>query len=133
MYGGNLHDNRIKLILQKTRGGLIIPAPDVITVCRRTELLYKRAIHDIAEMNEFDFAQNLAASVFGQLVTHRLFPSLNNHNFDSEFNHTIQLIKTISLCYIRIRTFHETKKINKDMIGKNKRKVLSRLAIFQNV
>jgi len=131
LYGDNLHDNRIKLILQKTRGGLIIPAPDVITVCRTTELLYKRAIHDIAEMNKFDFAQNLAASVFGRLVTHRLFSSLDNHNFDSEFNHTTQLIKSISLYYIR--TFHETKKINKDMIGKNKRKVLSRLAIFQNV
>jgi len=48
LYDGNLHDKRIKLILQKTRGGLIIPAPDVITVCHTTKLLYKRAINDIA-------------------------------------------------------------------------------------
>lgn len=132
LYSGDLKDNRIKLILQKTHGGLIIPATDVITICRTIELLYRRA-HDITQINESNLAQNIAISVFSRVVKLGLFPALNNHNYDSDYNHTTQLIKTIALCYFRIRIFHETKKINEDIIGKNKRKTLTRLAIFQNV
>jgi len=46
------------------------------------------------------------------------------YTFDSEENNIMILIKTISLCFIRIRHFHEVKQIYYEMIGKNKRKVL---------
>lgn len=121
------------LIIQKSRGGLIIPASDVITICHTTELLYRQVLNDIAEMGEHDFSQNLALSVFSRLSQNNLFNQLYTHSFDSEKNHISILIKTISLCFIRIRNFHETKKINTNMIGKNKRKLLTRLAILQNV
>jgi len=129
LYKGNLNENRVLLIIQKSRGGLIIPADDVITVCHMTELLYRRVLNDISEISENDFSQNLALSVFSRLCQKNLF----NHSSDSEENHIQILIKTISLCFIRIRNFHETKKINTNMIGKNKRKILTRLAILQNV
>jgi len=123
----------VLLIIQKSRGGLIIPASDVITICHMTELLYRQVLNDIAEIGEHDFSQNLALSVFSRLSQKNLFNQLNTHSFDSEKNHIPILIKTISLCFIRIRNFHETKKININMIGKNKRKLLTRLAILQNV
>jgi len=103
------------------------------TVCHMTELLYRRVLNDISEISENDFSQNLALSVFSRLCQKNLFNQLYYHSFDSEENHIQILIKTISLCFIRIRNFHETKKINANMIGKNKRKILTRLAILQNV
>lgn len=133
LYKGNLQDNRINLILQKNRGGLITPANDVITICQMTELLYRRLKCDILKFSQHNFAQNVAVAVFSRLIDKRLFKELDSHIFDSEENHITILIKTISLCFIRIRNFHEVKQINVEMIGKNKRKVLTRLAIFQNV
>lgn len=133
LYKGNLQDNRINLILQKNRGGLITPASDVITICQMTELLYRRLKCDILKFSQHNFAQNVAVAVFSRLIDKRLFKELDSHIFDSEENHITILIKTISLCFIRIRNFHEVKQINVEMIGKNKRKVLTRLAIFQNV
>lgn len=121
------------LIIQKSRGGLIIPASDVITVCHMTELLYRQVLNDISEIGEHNFSQNLALSVFSRLSQKKLFNQLYSHSYDSEKNHITILIKTISLCFIRIRNFHESKIINSNMIGKNKRKLLTRLAILQNV
>jgi len=133
LYKGNIQDNRINLIIQKNRGGLITPASDVITICQMTELLYRRLKCDILKFRQHNFAQNIAIAVFSRLINKHLFKDLDFHTFDSEANHFTTLIKTISLCFIRIRNFHEVKQINHEMIGKNKRKVLTRLAIFQNV
>lgn len=133
LYKGNIQDNRINLIVQKNRGGLITPASDVITICQMTELLYRRLKCDILQFSQHNFAQNIAIAVFSRLIDKHLFKNLDFHTFDSEENHITILIKTISLCFIRIRNFHEVKQINHEMIGKNKRKVLTRLAIFQNV
>jgi hypothetical protein len=133
MYSGNMEDNRLRLISQKNRGGLISPSKDVISICNTTELLYRRTMDEFFEIDYQDFAQNLATAVFGRLSNSLFFPNLDSHIFDSNDNHKTLLIKTISLCYLRIRSFHETKKINNNMIGTNKRKVLTRLAILQNV
>jgi len=133
LYKGNINENRMLLIIQKSRGGLVIPANDVLTVCHMTEFLYRQVLNDISEIGENDFSQNLALSVFSCLSQKNLFNQLYSHSFDSEDNHIPILIKTISLCFIRIRNFHETKKINLNMIGKNKRKLLTRLFILQNV
>jgi len=128
-----LQDNRINLILQKNRGGLITPASDAITICQMTELLYRRLKCDILKFSQHNFAQNIAIAVFSRLIDKHLFKELDSHTFDSEENYTTILIKTILLCFIRIRNFHKVKQINYEMIGKNKRKLLTRLAIFQNV
>lgn len=133
LYKGNINENRVLLIIQKSRGGLVIPANDVITVCHKTELIYRQVLNDISEIGENDFSQNLALSVFSRLSHKNVFYQLYSHSFDSEDNHITILIKTISLCFIRIRNFHETKKINLNMMSKNKRKLLTRLAILQNI
>lgn len=57
LHKGNLLENRVLLIIQKSQGGLIIPASDVITVCNVTELLYRRVLDDISELGENDFSQ----------------------------------------------------------------------------
>jgi len=106
LYKGNLQDNRINLILQKNHRGLITPASDVITICQMTELLYRRLKCDILKFSEHNFAQNVAIAVFSRLIDKHLFKKLDFHTFDSEENHIIILIKTISLCFIRIRNFH---------------------------
>ena len=68
----------------------------------------------------------VANAIFVNLVTKNWFSELHNHIFDmsKEENHILvyRLTKTISLCYIRIKMFHEGKKITETLtsIGKTK-------------
>jgi hypothetical protein len=92
-----------------------------------TELLYHQVLNDISEITENDFSQNLALSVFSRLSQKNVFNQLYSHSFDSKENHIPILIKkTITLCFIRIRNFHETKKIIIHFIGKNKREMFNK-------
>lgn len=87
-----------------------------------TELSNRQVIHEISTCNQNDFAQNLAIAVFSRLFHKQLSNKLDYDTFDSEENHITKLIKTIVLCFVKIRNFYEIKNINYDMIRKNKRK-----------
>lgn len=81
------------------------------------------------------FNHIVANAVFANLATKNLFSELRDRMFDvsEEENHIHSLTKTISLYYIRIKMFHEGKKITETLINVEKRKKLSRLPIFLNV
>lgn len=106
LYKGSLQDNRINLILQKNRGGLITPASDVINICQKTELLYRRLKCDILKFSQHNFAQNIAIAVFSRLIDKRLFKELDSHIFDSEENHTTIFNKN------NITVFHQNWKLS---------------------
>ena len=63
-----------------------------------------------------------------------LFVSLGSHMFEGSVtdNHVLDLIKTISTCYSKIRLHHLTKETNAKHCKKKVRKTLSKLIHFKN-
>jgi hypothetical protein len=47
-------------------------------------------------------------------------------------NHTLILVKTISLCYLKIKLHHLAKKETEKLQGKLVRKSLNKLILFKN-
>jgi hypothetical protein len=130
-------DNDYDLISRKNRGGLIIPFRGVIEVCKKTENLIKRGFSENngGFPNPVIYVHCAKTSVIDALGRKNIFPSLQQHHFDTTLDvedHVLRLIKEICGSYLKIRLHHEAAKKNEQLHKSLIRKKLSRLVIFSN-
>lgn len=73
-------------------------------------------------------------SVVGDIDAKHLFPSLDNHMFDTAHNdnHVITLIKIICQSYCKIRFHHMAKEFTTRISGEKIRKKMNKLVLFKN-
>lgn len=122
------------LIFKKTRGGLSIPAGDVVEICLITE---KTVQNHLKNTNNFFTDQNvkekLTMQVMRKLELSKLFPFLHEHMFDTEEdnNHIYKLTKTIIQSYLKIK-LHQLARIRNETNLKLIRNKLSRIIIFNH-
>lgn len=83
---------------------------------------------------EEGYIVNLANSISQIFYDKNIFPSLENHYFEYEFssNHVYLLIRTISLCYLKIRFYNLSRKQTECIEGERIRQIFSKLILFRN-
>ncbi|KAL1495107.1 hypothetical protein ABEB36_010576 [Hypothenemus hampei] len=117
------------LINLKNRGGLIIPSPSVVFICKKLE--------SIIRINKYNFSVkgNLCQKIFHQLMLNCLDffndQEMTNHIKQQDLidNHKYQLIKLVAYNYINLRLRHEARKINQSS-QTNVRQKYNRLVLF---
>ena len=118
------------------KGGLIKPSESVVIVCKETEKCFQKvdAVLGGKLPHERQIDHAIGMAVLANVDSKKLFNSLNEHNFEGSVtdNHTITLIKTIALCYSKIRLHHLAKENNARASGKKVRKELTRLVLFKH-
>jgi hypothetical protein len=116
----------------KNRGGLTIPSPNVVQVCKLAESLFKQNTDpkDLSKILSLDLPDQIAKAT-GQL---NLFDDLSEHEagLDMLSSHVTGLVKIVSKTYIDIRIFHETNLL-KLADGVSTRSFDSRLIIFKHM
>ncbi len=63
-----------------------------------------------------------------------MFKDLDEHMLDTTVtdNHTLKLIKTISICYSKVRFYHPGKLYTDNMSSNKVRKKLTKLVLFEH-
>ena len=131
------------LIQAKTHGGLIFSSESVITICQRTEQLFRYSLSKVNNMilNEPNFPAVLCAKVLHDLLQDSLnsfvlFPSLQMHLYDDapeEGNlHIYNLAKRVCQTYIKLRMFSATKSASQSLTGPKIRHHLTCQIIWQH-
>ena len=120
----------------KNRGGLIRASESVIKVCLEAEKCFQKIKIVLDDKLPNDVAINdvIAVTVLRNLQMNNIFSDLDSHILDGSVtdNHVASLIKTIALCYCKVRLHHMAREANAKNNGKKVRKTLSRLVIFKN-
>eukprot|EP00745_Piridium_sociabile_P017459 TRINITY_DN26262_c0_g3_i1.p2 TRINITY_DN26262_c0_g3~~TRINITY_DN26262_c0_g3_i1.p2 ORF type:complete len:156 (+),score=23.40 TRINITY_DN26262_c0_g3_i1:1040-1507(+) len=127
---------QFSLVHFKNRGGLVLPAPSVISVCFETEKHFQRLLKEsnngLPKIGKL--ANAIAASVLDCCVEKNLFSSLDSHMLNSTptTNHVVSLIKLCSESFIKIRLHHLGKQFTEKITGQKVRKQLSKLILFKH-
>jgi hypothetical protein len=76
----------------------------------------------------------ISLTVLSEVGQKSIFRDLAEHMFDTtpDNNHVFNLMKTISMCYIKIRMHALAKKFTEKLTGPKIRKRLSKLVLFQH-
>ena len=135
----NCYEEGDSLLKMKDRGGLVKPSTSVVIVCEQTEKCFQKikSALDGKLPHESYIDNTIGNEVLRALMEvsmNKVFNTLNGHILEGSVtdNHIITLIKTISLCYSKIRLHHLAKELNASGGGKNVRKQLTRLVLFKN-
>ena len=129
-------DSQLPFVLFKDRGGLVHCSAGVNKICTETEKCILRMLH--SNMGRLPQGRGLSSAITTAVlpvcVDADVFPSLNDHMFDSTCvdNHLFSLIKCCSACYTKIRMYHIGKRYTDVLQGDNIRKKLSRLILFKH-
>ena len=79
-------------------------------VCQETEKCFQKLNNALGESlpHECGIDHAIGMAVLGNVDVNNIFNSLNDHNLEGSLkdNHTINLIKTIALCYSKICLHH---------------------------
>ena len=120
----------------KDRGNLYKPSQSVITVCKETEKCFQRmlAATDGKLPHCKGIVGAITTSVLGSINVSSLFTELDDHMYDStvDDNHVHGLIKEIISCYCKVRLYHLGKETTAKLSGKNIRKKLNKLVLFNH-
>jgi hypothetical protein len=107
----------------------------ILKICVYTEKLLRQALC-MVQLRAIDgnYCLKMAINVLEKFGSLPLFPSLEDHMFDTdaESNHVHILIKTTVACYLKIRLHHESKRMTEKVTKDTIRKKLTRLVIFQH-
>lgn len=131
-------DNNI--IQAKTRGGLIFPSKCVVTICQHAEGVIRHSLNRNkgAPFRELNAEAVLCAKILQDIFQSpcNLFPSLNEHIFDSAVenlsSHVFTLAKEICKCYIKLRMFTVTINASDVAIGVKLRHHMTRQIIWKS-
>lgn len=123
------------LVKQKSRGGLVSPSRDVISLCEMAEKGLRRLQAESRSIQEVHLkTKRLVLEVLSMAPERNWFSQLNEHLLDCDAldNHVYKLCKDVLELYIKIRIHHITKERNRGITKDKVRSVLSRLIIFKN-
>lgn len=134
------HPTALQLFDYKQRGPLVTPSKDVTMICSETEnvitfLITKKT--PIALMNDPSINERVVTMVMRRLQHIKMFEVLKDHQLESASavsmfdDHLLKLMRTIILCYTKIKLFHCIRLIN-DNNSQRVRQKLSRISIFMN-
>lgn len=127
------------LIGLKSKGALIYPSEDVISICKTCEKLFRKFVSPsgASHMTLSNVqCHKLIQSVLKSFVNRPIFSQLSCHMFDTEGfnNHVIFLLKAIAEKYFQVRYHYAAKKYNASFLStmrvKQSRQVMNRLVIF---
>ena len=127
---------QMSFVTWKNNGGLTIPSPSLLKVCKETEKCLMRMLKTTS--GHLPHCSGLlgaiSTSVLAAFVGSNIFESLTEHMFDSTAtnNHVSSLIKYCAECYIHIRMYHLGKIQTEKIQGKKVRKQFSKLILFNN-
>lgn len=118
-------------IKQKDKGGLIYPANDVITICKRMEFIIKNEILNGNKiiMTTKNIKQKLTSMALPYFIGVKLFSDIEYHQYEQSplNNHVTLLIKAVMEKYINIRLHYITKNATQKL---SKRQVLNKYLLF---
>lgn len=131
----SVDDMYFKLLNQKNRGGLMRPSTDVIDIC---VLVEKRLRHIFSTHNnqvpkEKKFFDVFVNKMFSEVLENKkIFSVIDEHIFDHTFmeNPKTKLIKSIIICYAKIRLYSFVKRQTETIKGELIRKKLSKIILF---
>ena len=112
----SLDDAALSLLLRKNRGGLKLPSPDVVTVCKLYERVFKTFIHSHA--GKLPCGDRVKDRLV-HLLDIEVFQSLNDHVVEHEVlnDHRTRLVKLVCLQYFAVRLYHAGKVITRQLQG----------------
>lgn len=126
-----INDKHLKLIKLKDKGGLIFPSSDVITICKRMEVIIKTYIlsSNTTKILSKNIRQELMSKSLSHFLGMNLFEKINFHQFNQSpmNNHLIILIKAVMEKYVNIRLHYLTKNAIPKL---SKRQVLNKYLHF---
>ena len=122
------------LIRIKSRGGLIFPSEDVVSICVESEKAFRRALA-CSGGQSFAASYNLVsltAVVLKRFVDKPVFRLIHEHMFDMdpESNHLVHLIRAICHTYLNIRFHYAGKKFTADIQKLRIRSAYNKLVLF---
>ena len=120
----------------KTNGGLKLPSPGLLKVCKETEKCVIRMLNanEGGLPRSAGLSSAIATMVLPVCVESGVFSTLDQHMFDSTAvnNHIFSLVKCCCQSYVTIRMHHLGKLTNARMHGTVIRKKYSNLILFQH-
>lgn len=131
-----ISDNTIlysSMISIKNRGSLIYPSMSVITICRKSEMIIRRALRESGGkklLKKFSSTYLLNMVLTNLLHSTSLFQELDDHcNNQTDYsNHSAHLIRATANKYITIRLYYIGSKI---MERTSKRQKFNKLILFE--
>ena len=126
------------LIGLKSKGALIYPSEDVISICKICEKLFRKFVSPSGANMTLSNVQchKLIQSVLKSFLHRQIFSQLTCHMFDTEGfnNHVVFLLKAIAEKYFQVRYNYAAKKYNASFLStmrvQRSRQVMNRLVIF---
>lgn len=126
-----LEDKHLRFIKLKDKGGLVFPSNDVITICKRMEVIIKSSIisDDKVKISSTSIQQQLLTKSLKHFIGMNLFKNINFHQFDQSpmNNHLVMLTKAVMQRYMNVRLHYLTKNATQKI---SKRQVLSKYLHF---
>ena len=122
------------LLEKKNRGGLITPSLDVITICKASEVIFRRNMGPGKKPpSSMNIDNILVLQSLAELVGMDVFSNLLDHDLESEIlnNHRFLLMKQVSSQYLLIRLYHQGKEFTRSLQGENVRSILSKTVLFK--
>lgn len=120
------------LIRVKSRGGLIQPSVNVITIYRKCETEIRCAIHLNEKFIKRKFNEiYISNQVLKQFIKVDLFKNFNEHAHDQSLmeNHVVHLIRAITKKYIKIRLHYIA--LNSIDKSNSQRQLFNKLILFK--
>ena len=122
-------------VVWKSNGGLQLPSPGVLKICKETEkcVMRKFSVNQGGLPHGTGLPDAIASTVLRDCVERDVFSSLKQHMFDTTVvnNQVFNLIKCIVKCYLTIRMHYLGKQRNAEMHTKLVRKEYSKLTLFK--
>ena len=130
-----LDDAASSLLTRKNRGGLMLPAPDVVLVCKVCERVFRTWFHSNAgKLPAGDKVKaRLINDVLRFVLDVEVFSCLDDHVLENDIlnDHRTRLVKLVCNQYLAVRLFHAGKVLTRQMQGDRVRSVLSKTIIFK--
>ena len=130
-----LDDAASSLLTRKNRGGLMLPAPDVVLVCKVCERVFRTWFHSNAgKLPAGDKVKaRLINDVLRFVLDVEVFSCLDDHVLENDIlnEHRKRLVKLVCNQYLAVRLFHAGKVLTRQMQGDRVRSVLSKTIILR--